>query len=643
MKIGFIIVLFHTPENEVKRLKKEVILLGLKNYTLYLIDNTDTGKGYAQGVNEGLRKGLEEKVDYFVIANPDISLGEHFAKKLLDGRDHFGIWGGAMKQHKITYYGGELDKRRVSGGLVRPNPASRFTFVDFVSGALIIVSVKTVQVIGYFDEGYGMYYEDVDYCTKAKKAGLKVGVDTELKYHHFETSNTSPNKDWYLFKNRIKFLLKHGSVKQKIWEIFYIPKTILEFLSIIFKHRKFLRNFTSMSLSSVLNRFLTFLLFINLVKLLPPSQYGQYVLVWAHVAILMPLLDLGTTTYSIVKLPNQKETAFFDIFSLRLLLSAVVFLSTLILAFFLHYEKQIIFYVALTGAAIFANSMSGSFLIISSLKQKLHLPSIVSVLFQIVVIITLTLTLFLRYGIGPLFSLICILYVIYAFINFVLIIKEFSGKLKIRFTPIIWKNIIRESYVYVLIGMFAGIYYGADIFLLKFLKGSETVGTYSAGYKFFDAFMFLAANYSVAATPILAKLKESNLLGFIQKIKRDSFLIFGLGLLVVIGMWLFAPLVLPLILKGEYAVSIQVLKIVILALPFLLATTVFLNGLYLFNRQKWVIILFLFQVIFNIAANIIFIPQYSFFAASYITVICEIINTGVSGLLLFSVLKNYES
>jgi len=155
--------------------------------------------------------------------------------------------------------------------------------------------------------------------------------------------------------------------------------------------------------------------------------------------------------------------------------------------------------------------------------------------------------------------------------------------------------------------------------------------------------MFLAANYSVAATPILAKLKESNLLGFIQKIKRDSFLIFGLGLLVVIGIWLFAPLVLPLILKGEYAVSIQVLKIVILALPFLLATTVFLNGLYLFNRQKWVIILFLFQVIFNIAANIIFIPQYSFFAASYITVICEIINTGVSGLLLFSVLKNYES
>ena len=60
-----------------------------------------------------------------------------------------------------------------------------------------------------------MYYEEVDFCYRAKKAGFRIGVDTKLEYEHFEDSQDNPTKEFYFFKNRLKFLFKFGSFKQK--------------------------------------------------------------------------------------------------------------------------------------------------------------------------------------------------------------------------------------------------------------------------------------------------------------------------------------------------------------------------------------------------------------------------------------------
>ncbi len=639
MKIGFIVVLYKTPQAEIDRIAREIRALKIKDYSLYCIDNSKENRGFAGGVNVGITNGLKDNVDYFVVLNPDIHLPKSIGGELLKGATHFDIWGGAMLQQNKEYFGGELDGRRMSGGLNEKKPQHRFVKCDFVSGSLMVISRSTIKKIGQFSEDYFMYYEDVDYCQRARMAGLRVGIDADLKYEHFETSDQNPKKDWYLATNRLRFLFKHGSLKQRLWEVVYAPKTCMDLMRARFHQKKLLINFTSMSISSVINRLLTFLLFITLVKLMPVGDYGEYALVWAHVGILMPLLDLGTTTYSLVELPSKTESAFFNVFSLRVLLSVVIFLFTLFLAFIFHYEARIIGYIALTGAAIFANSMSGSFLIASSLKQKLHYPALVSVAFQIVVITTLISSLFINKNIGIVFALTCILYCVYTALNATLIIKSFKGAFRFHFDISSWKEIVSKSYVYVLIGIFAGIYYGADIFLLKIIKGTEVVGKYAAGYKFYDSFMFLAANYSIAATPLLAMVKKQGRYIFGKRVRRDSFVLFGIGTLISLCVITLSPLLLQFILRQEYAESIHVLKIVILSLPWLLATTVFLNVMYLYKKQHWVVCLFLFQVFFNIILNIYFIPIYSLYASAYITVIGEVINTIVSGILVFKLLN----
>src|SRR3989339_2093588 len=126
MKIGFIFVLYKTPESEVKRLKKEVKDLKFTDYKIYFVDNSENGHGYGQGANDGVKKAQKDDCDLFVVANPDISISRLTSGHLLEAGRYFDIWGLAMRQDGKIYYGGELDKLRMSGGLIGKKPAKRF-------------------------------------------------------------------------------------------------------------------------------------------------------------------------------------------------------------------------------------------------------------------------------------------------------------------------------------------------------------------------------------------------------------------------------------------------------------------------------------------------------------------------------------
>jgi O-antigen/teichoic acid export membrane protein len=189
-----------------------------------------------------------------------------------------------------------------------------------------------------------------------------------------------------------------------------------------------------------------------------------------------------------------------------------------------------------------------------------------------------------------------------------------------------WIQIISKSYVFVLIGLFAGLYYKIDVFFLNFMKGQTDVGIYSAGYKFLEAFLFIPASYNMTSTPIFARLQKKSTQLLKSRIKRDFILLSLIGFGVSLAVYFIAPLILPIIMKGSISRSIPVLKIVIFALPFTLISSVFFNTLYVLNKPKFVIWLFLIQTIVVIILNYIFIPVYSYTASAYITVFAEVVN-----------------
>ncbi len=227
-RVGFICVLFKTEKSDTDRIQKEIATMGIHNYKVYFVDNTEGGRGYAAGINEGIRMGLKDGCDYFVALNPDISFGKLKKDDFLRPMKAFDVWGFAMKQDGVTYYGGEIDAWRLSGGLISSKPPSILQSVDFVSGSVLGFSRDVVEKIGQWDEGYFMYYEDVDYCKRAHLAGFRVGIDSSIVYDHFEISKMNEKKRIWIAKSRWRFFWKYANIIQKIREIVRLPKTLVE-------------------------------------------------------------------------------------------------------------------------------------------------------------------------------------------------------------------------------------------------------------------------------------------------------------------------------------------------------------------------------------------------------------------------------
>lgn len=641
MKIAFIIVLFNTPPKDVARLQGEVEKLGFKNYRIYFIDNTGTGRGYAQGVNEGISQARNYRPDYYIICNPDISFGSLKASSVMEAAGHFDIWGFGMRQDNKVYYGGQIDRWRMSGGLLDEKPAERFKQADYVTGSLMVFSRKTVDTIGLFDEKYFMYYEDVDYCRRALLAGLRVGIDGKYVYDHYEFSKSYTQKDYLLAKNRLQFLFTYGSLKQKLREMMRMPLTVFQERSLIMgtlTGSVFVRNFFSLNLSAFIGKVLSFILFLFLVRYLPVRDYGLYILVWAHVTILSPLVDFGTTSYGMVYLPREKENKAISLFSLRLTLSVIIFLLTVLLSFIFRYDRTVVFYVFLVSFVIFYNMTSGMYFVLTSIREEMVKTSVISTVTNTIMIAGLITLILLSRNIGHLFIGVSFFYFAYAVFYFILL-KGLIKKMRYVFNVQEWVSIIKKSYVFVLISLFAGIYFKIDVFILNLLKGTAAVGIYSSGYKFFEAMILLASSYNTLSAPSFSKTAFSQKNRLMPKIAKHALFLGIIGAAVVAATYLLGSLFLPYILKGNYLQAIDVVKVVIWALPFILFNSIFLNLLYACELSHVAVYVFLFMSAFNIILNFIFVPLYSYMASSYITVFSEIVNLALLIFLVFVIYR----
>ena len=195
------------------------------------VDFIQTGKnlGYSGGNNVGIKKALESGADYVFILNPDTTIDKNCIENLLDGmeRNKADIVGPKIYfsgSKKIWYAGGIFDKQNVIGkhrGVDEEDKGQYDSPVetDFVSGAAIMVRKEVFEKIGLFDEKYFLYYEDSDFCEKAKRAGFKVFYIPDAVVYHENAASAglgSPLQDYYITRNRMLFASKFLPLRTKI-------------------------------------------------------------------------------------------------------------------------------------------------------------------------------------------------------------------------------------------------------------------------------------------------------------------------------------------------------------------------------------------------------------------------------------------
>jgi len=217
-KVIIIAVNFHS-ENLIKILRKN-----LKNLEVIVINNNTKNLGFAAGVNIGVEKALALGAGRIFLVNPDVSITTDQIITL--SKSSFDIVGPVLKFKRggkiIQDFGGKVNFKL---GRTWHLENKKHENIDYVSGACIGITAEVFKKIGLFDQKYFMYFEDADFCLRAKKVGLSMGINKSVTVEHdLETHKFSKNK------KKMRFAWRSNKVFIEKWVPWYYKPLAFAYL-----------------------------------------------------------------------------------------------------------------------------------------------------------------------------------------------------------------------------------------------------------------------------------------------------------------------------------------------------------------------------------------------------------------------------
>lgn len=193
--------------NKIKKIQKD-------DRKIYLIENKKN-IGFARAVNQGISR--DSGGGYVLLLNPDTILEKRSLINLIKcaEKNQAGVCGGTTIDNHGKISGSYFRFPSLMIGLFDftnlrkllkndqwhkhfycqdENHGNKTSFpVDVVTGGFMLINKSTIKEIGLFDESFFMYLEDVDYCLRAKKAGIRIFHTNGSKILHI--GGASSNND----------------------------------------------------------------------------------------------------------------------------------------------------------------------------------------------------------------------------------------------------------------------------------------------------------------------------------------------------------------------------------------------------------------------------------------------------------------
>jgi N-acetylglucosaminyl-diphospho-decaprenol L-rhamnosyltransferase len=198
--------------------------------------------GFAVGNNAAIRpmSADDQMPDYVLLLNSDTVVRPGAVQSLIEFMKHnpkAGICGSRLEdpdgspQRSAFLFPNiwsELNdgihlhmvERMIPRSQIAPPPKNTPHKTDWVAGASLLIRREVLEQIGLLDEGYFMYYEEVDYCLRAKRAGWECWYVPQSRVVHLvgqaskiNNPNMKPKRrPAYWFQSRRRFFRKNYGI-----------------------------------------------------------------------------------------------------------------------------------------------------------------------------------------------------------------------------------------------------------------------------------------------------------------------------------------------------------------------------------------------------------------------------------------------
>ena len=212
----------NNSQDDMKDLYENSITNKKNTTACYLEENT----GYTGGNNFGIKKALADGCEWVFVLNPDatvrkdtIEILHRRAKannaQIANPKIYF------ADSDILWFAGKKFDLLNVLGHHIGVNEKDEGQYDQEVemedgTGCALLIQSRVFEKIGFLDEDYFLYYEESDFCYRAKKAGYKIMYIPQSVVYHDNAKSTglgSPLQDYFITRNRMLFAKKFLSVR----------------------------------------------------------------------------------------------------------------------------------------------------------------------------------------------------------------------------------------------------------------------------------------------------------------------------------------------------------------------------------------------------------------------------------------------
>lgn len=211
----------------------------VRNFPKVKLITNFQNKGFAGGNNPGIRHALNSRASHILLINPDAIVHSQFLKRLINSLNKHadaGLIAPALehKEKNQTMFGleGYMDWKKAQArhvNLEKILKSHKLRKAEFVSFACALIKAEVFQKIGFLDEGYFMYLEDVDFCLRAREAGFDIFLDPSvIVYHQTSSSFRRPTDKLKIsFRSQMRFISKWlkfpNNVLPYLYTLFFYP------------------------------------------------------------------------------------------------------------------------------------------------------------------------------------------------------------------------------------------------------------------------------------------------------------------------------------------------------------------------------------------------------------------------------------
>lgn len=380
--------------------------------------------------------------------------------------------------------------------------------------------------------------------------------------------------------------------------------------------------------STMVGRFLNFILVPFYTNIFAPSEYGIVQLIYAYVAVLNIVFIYGLDSAylkfaSFKDIGDEKDnfsTPYIAVFITSLLLSSLILLNADKIGTSLNIPSHYHYLIYFAVAIMFVDANA----VIPFLKLRLDRKAKSFSLFKIInisvnIILNLYLILVLKWGIEAIF----VSNLSATVVSLLLVSPTIFKNFKINFHSLLFKRMLKFGLPFLPAGFAVMLVQVIDVPILEKLTDLKTVGIYKANYKL-GIFMMLFVNmFQYAWQPFfLQNAKDPEAKEMFSKV-LTYFTLVGSIILVVLSLFINDIARIGVagyyLIGSQYWAGLSIVPIILLAYLINGMYSIFSAGIYIEEKSIYVPVITGLGALVNVAVNFLLIPVLNITGAALAT------------------------